>query len=150
MTAAHVSLGDPGGVAGLLNSLRGAGAANQVAALLARDPAADVSLGDPFGVGGLLDRPARGGGGRPGRRAVGRDPAAAMSPSTTPAPGSGYLLDRLRKAGAQEQAIALADRLPGAGEFELFRRQEDHQNRFRFGREADGSPARPWDWDDLD
>jgi hypothetical protein len=60
------------------------------------------------------------------------------------------LLGRLREAGAQEQATALADRLPGAGMFELFRKQEGRQDRFRFGREAEGSPAGPWTWEDLD
>jgi hypothetical protein len=34
--------------------------------------------------------------------------------------------------------------------FELFREQESRQDRFRFGREADGSPAEPWGWEDLD
>ena len=61
-----------------------------------------------------------------------------------------HLLHQLREAGAQEQATALADRLPGAGMFEFFREQEDRQDRFRFGREADGSPAGPWGWEDLD
>ena len=91
----------------------------------------------------------------------------------------------LRRAGAQEQAAALAERAAahvsarkpacrgqpagqpaeggragtgrrasgsaaGAGMFELFREQEDRQDRFRFGREADGSPAGPWGWEDLD
>jgi hypothetical protein len=60
------------------------------------------------------------------------------------------VLDRLREAGAPEQAAALAGRLPGAGLFELFREQEDRQDRLRFGREADGRPARPWGWEDLD
>jgi hypothetical protein len=59
-------------------------------------------------------------------------------------------LDRLREAGAEQQATALADRMPGAGLFELFRDQEHRQDRFRFGREADGSPAEPWGWEDLD
>jgi hypothetical protein len=56
----------------------------------------------------------------------------------------------MRKAGAEEQATALTDRLPGAGMFELFHQQQDRQGRFRFGREADGSPAQPWGWEDLD
>ena len=60
------------------------------------------------------------------------------------------LLRELREAGAQDQATALEDRLPGAGMFELFREQEGRQDRFRFGREADGSPAGPWAWEDLD
>ena len=60
------------------------------------------------------------------------------------------LLDALREAGAEEQAAALAERLPGAGMFELFREQEGRQDGFRFGREADGSRAGPWAWEDLD
>jgi hypothetical protein len=34
--------------------------------------------------------------------------------------------------------------------FELFLRQQGDRDRFRFGREADGSPAEPWAWDDLE
>jgi hypothetical protein len=60
------------------------------------------------------------------------------------------LLDSLRRAGAQDQAAALAARLPGAGMFKLFREQEDRQDQFRFGRAADGSPVGPWGWEDLD
>jgi hypothetical protein len=56
----------------------------------------------------------------------------------------------LREAGAEQQVTALAKRLPGAGMFELFHEQQDHQDRFRYGREADGSPAEPWGWEDLD
>ena len=78
-------------------------------------------------------------GGRSRRRHSLDDPAAVAR-----------LLDSLREAGAEEQTTALADRLPEAGMFELFREQEGRQDRFRFGREADGSPARPWAWEDLD
>ena len=53
--AAHVSLDNPAAVAGLLDSLREAGAEEQAAALLRRDPAAHVSLDDPGAVAGLLD-----------------------------------------------------------------------------------------------
>jgi hypothetical protein len=49
-----------------------------------------------------------------------------------------------------EQVTVLIDRLPGAGMFEFFRQQDDRQDRFRFGREADGSPAKLRGWDDLD
>ena len=99
-------------MARLLDSLRGAGAQEQVTALLRRDPAAHVSLEDPGAVARLLDS--------------------------------------LRKVGAREQAATLAERLPGAGLFELFCKQEDRPGRFRFGREADGRPAEPWGWEDLD
>ena len=76
------------------------------------------------------------------------DPAAHVRldpPDAVP-----HLLVSLREAGAQDQATALADRLPEAGLFELFGKQEDRHDRFRFGRRADGSPAGPWGWEDLD
>ena len=110
--AVNIALDDPGGVAWLLDSLREAGAQQQAAALLARDPAAHAALDDPHGVARLLHS--------------------------------------LREAGAQHQAAALVARMPRAGMFELFREQEDRQDRFRFGRRADGSPAGPWGWEDLD
>jgi hypothetical protein len=56
------------------------------------------------------------------------------------------LLDRLRAAGAGEQAAALAARLPAGGMFGLFLEQHDRADEFRFGREADGTPVTPWDW----
>jgi hypothetical protein len=110
--AAHATLTGPGGVASLLEWLREAGAHEQAAALLARDPAAHATLDS-------------------------RDDVAS-------------LLNSLRKAGADDQAAALVERLPAAGMFYLFRDQEDHRNRFRFGRETDGRPAEPWGWEDLD
>ena len=65
--------------------------------------------------------------------------------------GVALLLRGLREAGAPEQAAALTSRLPGAGMFGLFlEQQQDGQDRFRFGREADGSPSGPWSWNDLD
>ena len=64
--------------------------------------------------------------------------AAAHAPLDRP-----HVVTVLREAGAREQAAALADRLPWAGMFWLFRQQADRQDRFRFGREADGSPAGP-------
>ena len=217
--AAHVSLDNPGGVARLLDRLREAGAAEQVTALLAvippptppsttraawptcwtgcgrrarrsrsprwptappptppsttrapwpacwtrcgrrarpsRSPrwptasAAHVSLDNPDGVARLLDGLREAGAERAGHRAAGPRPAAhaSLDDPTTPWPAC---WTRLREAGADEQVTALADRLPGAGMFELFREQRDPQDQFRFGREADGSPAKPWDWGDLD
>ena len=251
--AAHVALDDPGAVAGLLDSLREAGAEEQATALLRRDPPPTSPSTTRRGVAGcwtacgrrareqvaaLLARirpptpPSttraawpgcwtacgrRARRSRPprcwpvippptspsttrapwpgcwtacGRRARAsrppRWPSAPppTSPSTTRAPWPGCwtacgrraqqsrpprwpsraaahvaldnpravagLLDSLRASGAAEQAAALADRLPGAGMFELFRGQEGRQDRFRFGREADGRPAGLWGWADLD
>ena len=62
------------------------------------------------------------------------------------------LLDSLRGAGAHEQAAALAAWLPTVGRFQLFLflEQQGHADQFRFGREADGTPAAPWGWENLD
>ena len=60
------------------------------------------------------------------------------------------LLDSLREAGAHEQAAALTGRLPAAGMFGLYLEQEASADQFRYGREADGAPTAPWDWEDLD
>jgi hypothetical protein len=133
-------------VAGLLNGLREAGATEQVTTLLRRDPASHVLLDNPRAVAGLLtvlrDADAE------EQVTVLADRAAAHVPLDDPE-GVARLLDSLRGTGAEEQANALTGRLPGAGMFELFREQEGHLDVFRFGREADGSPARPWGWEDL-
>jgi len=34
--------------------------------------------------------------------------------------------------------------------FRLFLEQRGAPDQFRFGREADGTPAAPWGWEDLD
>ena len=61
------------------------------------------------------------------------------------------LLASLREAGAHDQALlALAGRLPPAGMFGLFLEQGAFADQFRFGREADGTPAARWGWEDLD
>jgi len=80
-----------------------------------------------------------------------RDPAAHAaldSPAErrralTGRSGVALLLHRLREAGAHEQAAALAGRLPAAGKFWLFLEQNGSADQFRFGREADGTPAAP-------
>jgi glycine cleavage system regulatory protein len=144
--ARHVPLDNPRAVAGLLNGLREAGATEQVTTLLRRDPASHVPLDNPRAVAGLLtvlrDADAE------EQVTVLADRAAAHVPLDDPE-GVARLLDSLRGTGAEEQANALTGRLPGAGMFELFREQEGHLDVFRFGREADGSPARPWGWEDL-
>ena len=60
------------------------------------------------------------------------------------------LLDSLLWAGAEQQAAALAARLPAAGMLGLFLEREGRADQFRFGREPDGIPAAPRGWDDLD
>ena len=146
--AAHAALDNPRRVGRLLDRLRLAGAHEQAAALLARDPAAHATLGNPAGVGRLLDRLRLAGAHEQAAALLARDPAA-HAPLDHPA-GVARLLDRLRLAGAHEQAAALADQLPAAGKFWLFLEQKGLADQFRFGREADGTPAVPWGWEDLD
>ena len=145
--AAHIPLDHPNEVAWLLGRLREAGAAAQVTALA--DRAADhIPLEDPSDVAWLLGRLRKAGVAAQATALLARDPAAHVSldhPNDV-----AWLLTRLREAGAAEQATALAERLPGEGMFELFRQQEGCRDRFRFGREADGSPAVPWGWENLD
>ena len=146
--ASHVSLDNPYAPGGLLDSLREAGAQEQAAALLARDPASHVSLDNPYAPGGLLDSLRKAGAQEQAAALLARDPASHVSLDN---PGAvAFLLRILREASAQEQAAALTARLPAEGMFTIFREQEDRQDQFRFGRNADGSPAGPWGWEDLD
>ena len=144
--AAHVSLDDPVAVARLLDRLREAGEQGQAAALADR-AAARIPLDHPAAVADLLGDLWEAG-------ALEQITALADHAAAhvfLDDPGAVFsLLYTLREVDAQEQAIALADRLPEAGMFELFCEQEGHRDRFRFGREADGSPAEPWGWEDLD
>jgi len=131
-----------------LDALREAGAADQVAALLARDPAAHAALEDPGRVAFLMDRLREAGAADQVAALLARDPAghvALEDPSRV-----GVLLDRLWEAGAADQVAALAARLPMVGMFALFLEQTGRAHQFRFGRETDGTPAASWDWDDLD
>ena len=146
--AAHAALDDPYGVASLLDVLREAGADEQAAALLARDPAAHAALDDPYGVASLLDVLREAGADEQAAALLARDPAAHAALDDPH--GVASLLDVLREAGADEQAAALTSRLPAAGMFGLFLEQQGPADQFRFGREADGTPAAPWAWEDLD
>jgi hypothetical protein len=60
------------------------------------------------------------------------------------------LLGTLREARAEQQAKPLSDRLAAEGLFDLFREQAGHEMRYKLGRELNGSPASPWNWNDLD
>ena len=123
-------------------------ATRQTAALLARDPAAHAPLDNPDAVSYLLERLREAGAHEQAAALLARDPTAHATLDSRDDVAS--LLNSLRKAGADDQAAALVERLPAAGMFYLFRDQEDHRNRFRFGRETDGRPAEPWGWEDLD
>jgi hypothetical protein len=144
--AAHVALDEPFSVADLLAGLREAGADGQAAALAAR-AAAHVALDDSRDVASLLSSLREAG--AHGQAAALAARAAAHTPLDYPADVAGLVV-RLREAGEHEQAAVLAARLSAAGMFVLGLEQQDTADKFRFGREADGTPAAPWGWEDLD
>jgi hypothetical protein len=145
--AAHAALDDPGGVALLLDSLREAGMHGQAAALLARDPAAHAALDQGISAAILLDSLRKAGAHEQVTTLA--DRAAAHVALEDPGNVS-QLLGGLQRAGAYEQAAKLVGRLPDGGLFRLFLKQTGLADQFRFGREADGTPATPWGWEDLD
>ena len=144
--AAHAALGDPHAVAWLLAHLRAASATEQTAALASR-AAAHAPLDSPRDVAWLLARLREAGATEQTATLASR--AAAHTALDDPG-GVALLLDGLRAAGASQQAAMLADRLPAAGMFGLFLEQGASADQFRFGREADGTPATRWGWEDLD
>ncbi|TLP60966.1 hypothetical protein [Microbispora triticiradicis] len=148
--AAHAPLDDPNAVGLLLMTLDVAEARSHVATLLARDPAGRVLLDDPCGVGALLvglyfskarDQIAA---------LLARDPAAntTLNPGVPDEPR--LLMFGLSLVRAHDQITALAERLLAAGLFEAFMQIDGHKERFRFGREPDGSAADRWGWEDLE
>ena len=136
---------DPYGVAWLLGRLHESGAHDAVAALLSRNPAAQVDLGDALGVAELLIVLREVGANEQVAALLARDPAAKVCFASS----LGGMFHTLQALGADEQAASLIQRLPAAGRFNDFLQIDDHGERFRYGREPDGSPAEPWSWDDL-
>jgi hypothetical protein len=114
----------------------------------ARDPAAHADLDDPGRVAKLLGSLGLAGADEQVAALLARDPAAHVHLDDPY--GVADLLDRLWQVGAHEQAAALAGRITAVGMFELFLKQKGLTDQFRFGREADGMPAAPWGWEDLD
>ena len=105
----------------------------QAAALLARDPAAHAALDDPDGVAYLLDRLREAGAHEQAAALVLAARAAAHAPSTTrPAwPASWTACGRrARVSSCRRLACTGSSSVPA--------------DQFRFGREADGTPAAPW------
>ena len=144
--AAHAALDEPLSVAELLAGLREAGADEQAAALAAR-AAAHVALDNSRDVADLLGRLREAGADEQVAALAAR--AAAHTPLDYPGDVA-ELVVRLREAGADEQAAVLTARLSAAGMFVLVLEQQGSADQFRFGREADGTPAAPWGWEDLD
>ncbi len=107
----HVNLGNPHGVARLLNALRGVDAREQVSTLVARDPAAHVTLDTSQGVAELLIvlREV----GAQDQAAALADRAAAHAALDNPY-GVARLLKVLPGVGAREQVSTLVARDPAA------------------------------------
>jgi uncharacterized protein YidB (DUF937 family) len=109
--AVVLELGDPAGVASLLDSLRKAGAQDQVNTLLARDPAAHVSVDDPGAVISLLAELWEAG--EEGQVNTLAERAAKYVTLDDP-DGVTRLLDSLREADQQDLVKTLLDRDPAA------------------------------------
>jgi hypothetical protein len=139
-----------GTVVTLLRCLLEADAHQQVAALLARDPAAHGALDDPYDVAGLLNNLRKADAHQQVATLLARDPAAHVIPQGNFSTGVPQLLYSLRQAGADDQARLLISRLPAFGMFYQFNNEQGIAGRFHFGREQDGSPSAPWGWEDLD
>lgn len=136
------------GVPVLGQSLRKAGADSQIRALADR-VAAQAPLDRPYFVATAVRfLHETGSGPQLGRLA---DRIAARLALDDPYGGGNIekVLTALREAGADRQATALVERLPGGGQFALFVEQTGTGERFRYGRDPDSTPAESWNWDDL-
>jgi hypothetical protein len=145
-----VSLDDPLAVSYLLGLLGKTGATGQITALADR-AAAHASLDNPAAVAKLLNALRRAGATGQVRALANRATAHASleNPRGLNTRGVADLLGALQEAGEPVHTADLIERLPAAGMFELFRKQEGRGETFQFGREADGRPAKRWAWTDL-
>ncbi|GAA2723985.1 hypothetical protein [Actinocorallia aurantiaca] len=142
--ASHVSLDDPAAIALLLRALRDSGEDTQ-AGHLAERAARHVSP-DQRDLVLLLEALQEAG----AHTAIDILAERAVEHFSLEEPNSlADLLDGLRKAGAHEQADRLVPQLPALAMFPLFLEESSTATDFRFGREPDGRPSPPWQWDDL-
>jgi hypothetical protein len=122
-------------------------AQDQIAALLARDHAARGPADEPRTVGPWLNTL---------YEAAVQEQGTVVTRRVTAEGGMewrnrvGHLLDALRRFGAKDQAVALMNRLPAEGHFDLFLNEAGDPRAYQFGRNPDGTPAASWSWDDLD
>ncbi|MGI5176091.1 hypothetical protein ACQEVZ_07170 [Dactylosporangium sp. CA-152071] len=139
-------LGGASSIAAVLHGLWHAGAREQVG-LLAGRAVGRISLDDTRSVAQILDILAEGDAQTQVAALLGRDLGMRVPPGNQQTAAA--LLAALRKAGADHQAEMLIQRLPEAGLFVLFREQPGNERLYQFGRDADGGPARAWDWEDV-
>ena len=141
--AAHARLDNASAVVSLLRVLREAGADDAVRALLARDPAAHARFNDADNAANLL-------------RAL-REAGASEAVHTVAARAAHVhldnphlvdtLLQELHAAGADDAAATLTARTANGAMFDLFlKTKPDEAPKYRFGREPDGAPSQPWNW----
>ncbi|MFG1857587.1 hypothetical protein ACGFJT_37535 [Actinomadura geliboluensis] len=114
--------------------------------LLARDPVAHVCIEDIENVVNLLNQLHWMGAHRQAAALAERVAAQASINKEWEAEA---LLKCLRIVGTPHQVARYVERLPDAGQFELFARVSGQPDLWRFGRDTDG-PANPWGWDDLE
>jgi hypothetical protein len=144
----RVSLENPGAVASLLYALKVVDAHEQIARLLARDPASHASLRNPAGVSYLLETTEKIGAHEQVARLLSRDPVSQIT--TNDRDGVVEMLQALRVVGAEKAAAVLAARVSNAGMFEVALKNVPCKARwFQFGRKPDGDRAQPWCWEDL-
>ncbi|MGW2610151.1 hypothetical protein ACWC4A_38115 [Streptomyces mirabilis] len=145
--AAHIPASSTGAVSVLLDRMASVGARKEAAALAER-AAPYAALDDPQAVASLLETLSKWGYHQQTAVILSRDPAshAALHDSQVVY----RLWVRLQEVGAHEQATCLAERLPAAGHFDLYIQMLNHGQRFKYGREPDGSAAAPWTWEDLE
>ena len=144
-SAGHSPLANPNAVASLLRELWRAGACDPASSLAAR-AAADAPLGDLHAVARLLGELRETDMREQAIILAGR--AAAHAPLDI-GHAVASLLDELSEGGMSEQVTLLVGRLPAEGLFDLFCTEANNQITYRFGREPNGNPARPWRWDDI-
>ena len=133
----------------VLSILREAGATEHADQLIGHDPAGRAELVDPRGVARLLDALREAGADEQVAALLARDPAEHVVLGNG---GGSSLVWALYRAGAQAQAESLNALLPDAGEFSefcSFEYGDEPGHAYRYGREPNGSPARPWGWADL-
>jgi len=148
--AGQIDLADTSAVAGLIADLHEFGASD-AAARLAHRGVTDAPLEDPYGVAHLLNALPSG---DLATRLLARDPGTHVPISYD---GNHmrhdvtFLAQSLRAAGAVAQADHLLRRLVAAGHFTDFDSLDNGEGPgdFRWGREPDGTPTQPWNWDAI-
>lgn len=142
--AARVSLDDRRAVDALVRSLHSAGAQEEACALTARSMA---HFGQEFQAEEIILKRSRQG--RDVYVAEGGMSVHVRNLDLLPLHAVAEVLRAVEKTQAALHEIAVADWMTAAGQFSTHFDQGDNDERYRFGREPDGTPAEPWGWDDL-